>query len=147
MMLQVLQFLASFCAALFAGAAIYINVAEHPARMLGDTRAAAMQWAHSYRRATLMQARLAVISFIAAVAAWFSGASLGWLVAGLLIAAVVPFTLVVIMPTNRRLLAPERDLTSAETRGLLARWGKLHAVRSALGLAATLLFLWELSGT
>jgi hypothetical protein len=145
LMLQISQFLATFCAAIFAGAAIYINIAEHPGRMLGDTRAAAAQWAPSYRRATFMQAPLAVISLIAGVAAWLFGASLWWLVAALLIGAVVPFTFIAIMPTSRGLLAPGRDLASAETRGLLERWGKLHAVRSALGLTATVLFLWQLS--
>lgn len=146
-MLQISQFIAAFCAALFAGAAIYVNIAEHPARMLGDTRAAVTQWAPSYERATLMQAPLALISLIAGIAAWLLGANVCWLIASLLIGAVVPFTFIVIMPTNRRLLAPDRDLGSAETRGLLERWGKLHAVRSALSLIAAILFLWQLAGS
>src|SRR5919202_4857729 len=99
-MLSALQFIATLSAALFAGAAIYINVAEHPARMTLDTRSAAMQWAPSYKRATWMQAPLALSSFIAGVAAWLLGGGLLWLIAALLIGAVVPFTLIVIKPTN-----------------------------------------------
>jgi len=142
-MLRTCQFLATFCAALFAGAALYINVAEHPARMHIDARAAAMQWALSYKRATLMQAPLALISLASGVAAWLLGADAWWLVAALLIGAVVPFTLLAIMPTNHQLLAPGRDFTSVETRRLLERWGRLHAVRSALSLCATVLFVWQ----
>jgi hypothetical protein len=145
MALQVLQFLASLCAAVFAGAAVYINVAEHPARMLGDTHAAVAQWAPSYRRATLMQAPLALISAASGVSAWFSGASLWWLAAGLLMGAVVLFTFIAIMPTNRKLLAPGRAPASGETRALLERWGRLHAVRSVLSLVAAVLLLWLLS--
>lgn len=140
-MLQILQFLAAFCAALFAGAAIYINIAEHPARMLTD--AAVAQWASSYKRATLMQAPLALVSSICGVAAWFLGANDTWLVAGCLIGAVIPFTLIVIMPTNNRLLATGLDSASTETRQLLEHWGRLHAVRSVLSLAASVLFLWQ----
>jgi hypothetical protein len=62
----------------------------------------------------------------------------------LLIGAVVPFTFIVIMPINHKLLAPGRDLASAETRGLLERWANLHAVRSLLSLVASVLFLWQL---
>jgi hypothetical protein len=143
-MLQISQFLAAFCAAIFAGAAIYINIAEHPARMRGDIHAAAAQWAHSYRRGTLMQAPLALISLIAGIVAWLSGAGVWWLFAALLIGAVVPFTFIVIMPINHKLLAPGRDLASAETRGLLERWANLHAVRSLLSLVASMLFVWQL---
>jgi len=141
-MMFVLEFLATFSAALFAGAALYINVVEHPARMGLETQVAAMQWAPSYKRATWLQAPLAIVSLLCGIAVWAMGGGIGWLVAALLVGAVVPFTFGVIMPTNHRLLAPGRDLASAETRELLVRWGQLHAVRTALSLAGTVLFLW-----
>jgi hypothetical protein len=59
-----LKFIAIISAAMFAGAALYINVAEHPARMELDTRYAAAQWVPSYRRATWMQAPLALLSLL-----------------------------------------------------------------------------------
>ncbi len=140
-MISVLQYLAAFTATLFAGASVYISLVEHPARMGLETRAAATQWAPSYRRATWMQAPLAVVSCLAGVLAWLSGGGLTWLLASLPIGAVVPFTLVVIMPTNQELLAPGRDPGSAETRRLLLRWGKLHAVRTVLSLVSSLLYV------
>jgi hypothetical protein len=73
------------------------------------------------------------------------GEGTAWLWGGLVILAVVPFTLVVIRPTNERLLTPGRDLASAETRDLLERWGRLHAVRTALGLVASILYLYGLA--
>ncbi|HET7362310.1 MAG TPA: DUF1772 domain-containing protein [Burkholderiales bacterium] len=144
MILPALQFIATLSAALFAGAAIYINVAEHPARMDIDTQSAAVQWAPSYRRATWMQVPLAIVSFLAGTGAWLAGAGVLWLVAALFIGAVVPITFILIMPTNRQLLAPGRDLGSLETRVLLDRWGRLHAIRSAASAVATLLMLWAL---
>jgi hypothetical protein len=141
-MQPVLEFIATLAAGLFAGAAIYINLVEHPARMRLDTPNAAAQWAPSYARATLMQAPLAMIGLLSAAAAWWIDAGTVWLAAGLLLGAVVPFTLFVIMPTNRRLLNPSRDGDSSETRALLEHWAKLHAVRSALGLAAFVLCAW-----
>jgi len=73
--------------------------------------------------------------------AWIIGAGIGWLVAAVLIGVVVPFTFIAIMPTNDRLLATDRDLGSAETRRLLEHWGTLHAVRTTLGLGATVMDL------
>jgi len=84
------EFLGILCAAVFAGAAIYVNLVEHPARMSLDTRAAAEQWAPSYQRATLMQAPLAILSFLAGCTAWFLGGGTAWLIAALLIGVVVP---------------------------------------------------------
>jgi Anthrone oxygenase len=143
-MLQALELLAVFCATLFAGAALYISAVEHPARMALETRAAAMQWAPSYKRATWIQAPLALVSLVCGAAAWLMGAGAGWLVAGLLIGVVVPFTVIVVLPTNHELLAPGRDLDAPETRTLLTRWGRLHAVRSALAILAAALYSWLL---
>jgi len=142
-MLATLQFLATLCCAIFAGAAIYINAVEHPARMSCGTSAALAEWAPSYKRATVMQASLAILGVGCSVAAWLAGAPSRYLVAGVILGLVVPFTLVVIRPTNTRLLAldPKRDLALAET--LLARWNRLHLVRSALSGLALVLFLWR----
>lgn len=142
MLISLLEFIATLAAALFAGAALYINVAEHPARMGLETRMAALQWAPSYKRATWLQAPLAILSLLCGVAVWLLGGGWGWLVGAVLLGAVVPFTLVVIMPTNHRLLASDRDLSSSETRELLVLWGRLHAVRTLLGLAGAAVYLW-----
>ena len=140
-MLQLLQFVATLSAALFAGAALYINVAEHPARMRGDISSALAQWTISYSRAKLLQAPLAIVASLASLAAWLFRAGTWWLVAGILIGAVVPFTLLVIMPTNQKLLTTQREAVSSETQALLERWGRLHAVRTVLSLSATILML------
>jgi hypothetical protein len=138
-MLVLLKFVATLAAALFAGAALYVNIAEHPARMTLDTKFAVAQWAPSYRRATRMQAPLALLSLVAGLGSWLLGGGFGWAIAALLIGAVVPFTFIAIMPTNRALLAPGRDLDAAETRTLLERWAKLHAVRTVLSLVASIM--------
>lgn len=140
-MLIAVEFLAVLSCLLFTGAAIYINLVEHPARMSCDTKTAAAVWAPSYQRATVMQASLALLGFLAGVSAWGLGAGGLWLVSALLLGAVVPFTFIGIMPTNHALLAPGRDLSSAETRMLLEKWGQLHAVRSLLSLVASILYL------
>ena len=140
-MLVLLKIIATFSAAMFAGAALYVNVAEHPARMVLDIRFAAAQWAPSYRRATWMQAPLALFSLIAGFGSWLLGGGFAWAIAALLIGAVIPFTFIGIMPTNRALLAPHRDLGAAETRALLEHWAKLHMVRTVLSVAAAVLYV------
>jgi hypothetical protein len=143
-LIPLLELVAVLSSALFAGAALYINIAEHPARMGLETRVAALQWAPSYKRATWLQAPLAILSLLCGAGAWLLGATVGWLVAAILVGLVVPFTFIVIMPTNHKLLTPGRDLSSEETRTLLISWGHLHAVRTLLSLAGTVLFLWLL---
>jgi len=132
---------ATLAASLFAGAAIYINLVEHPARLACGTELAARQFAPSYKRATVMQVSLALVATLAGLGNWLSGAGAGWFGGALLIFAVVPFTLIVILPTNNKLLEPGRDKGSDETQRLLETWGRLHAVRSLLSLAATLTYL------
>ena len=136
-----MEFLATFACAIFAGAAMYINIVEHPARMSCGTELAATQWARSYKRATWMQAPLAVVGFASAVIAWLAGSSVWWLVGGSFLGLAVPFTLVVIARTNRRLLSPLLDKRSQEAHRLLRRWNRLHAVRTILSGAALVIFL------
>jgi uncharacterized membrane protein len=133
------ELVALLCTGLFAGAAVYVTLVEHPARLECGPALAIAEFRPSYRRAAVMQAALAGIGCLAALAAWMQGRGASVLVAGLLLGAAIPFTLVVILPTNKRLLDPGLDPQSTEAAVLLARWGKLHAVRTAASGAAFLL--------
>jgi Domain of unknown function (DUF1772) len=134
--------LALVVAALFSGAALYINVAEQPARLRLDDHALLTEWKPSYKHGLAMQAPLAVLGFLLGLAAWWQAEHVGWMIGALLMIANWPVTFFAIMPTNNRLMATDPAAAGPESRALIERWGSLHAVRTALGFAACLVFLW-----
>jgi hypothetical protein len=137
--------LALFVAAVFSGAALYINVAEQPARLGLDDRSLLTQWKPSYKHGLAMQAPLAIVGFLLGLAAWWQSGNMGWAIGGLLMVANWPVTFFAIMPTNNRLMATDLAAAGAESRAMIKRWGSLHAIRTALGFAASLAFLWASS--
>jgi hypothetical protein len=137
--------LALVLAAAFAGAAFYINFAEHPARLGLDDRNLLKQWKPSYSAGYTMQATLAVASGgFGLLAAWMTS-DWRWIVGAILVVANWPYTLVGIMPTNHKLKAIAENDAGPQSRAMLEAWGRLHAVRTALGGAATAAYLWALN--
>jgi hypothetical protein len=143
-MRQIAEFVAVLACGLFTGAAVYISLVEHPARMQCGVEIAVTEFAPSYRRASIMQATLAALGLLSSIAAWLAGATFWWVVGGVMLGTVIPFTLIVILPTNRQLLSSSIDKRSEQTERLLARWGTLHAWRSLLGGVALVLLLYLL---
>jgi uncharacterized membrane protein len=141
------ELIALLCAALFAGASIYVSVVEHPARMGAGVGVALAEWRPSYRCAALMQSILAVLGFLAAVVAYAAaGRGLPALAGGLFLISVAPWTVIVIMPTNRQLLDPARRAEAPDTATLLEPWGRLHAVRTVAGVVATAVLAPAIAG-
>jgi hypothetical protein len=128
--------IAAGAATLFAGGALYVSLVEHPARLATGPPMAVAQFRTSYPRGARLQGGLAVLGTLAATGAWLGSARISWLVAGALLGLVVPYTLLVVLPTNKRLLDRTLSPDAPEVRLLLRRWGGLHAVRTLLGLAA-----------
>jgi hypothetical protein len=134
--------LALIASAIFCGAALYVNVAEQPARLSLDDRALLAEWKPSYKRGAAMQAPLALVGFLLGMLAWWQTARPGFLIGAIAMIAPWPWTLIGIKPTNDALLATDPDKAGPQTRALIVRWGAIHGVRTALGALATVAFLW-----
>jgi hypothetical protein len=139
---NVLKLLALLCSGMFAGAAFYLTTSEHPARMSLGASSALQEFRPSYKRAAPQQAALAITCFLCSVAVALLTRNWLWLLGGSLVGAVVPFTFIFIMPTNRLLLDESKQLDAPTTEPLLVRWARLHAVRTVLSLLGLLVLLW-----
>jgi hypothetical protein len=133
--------LALIAASVFAGAALYVSVVEHPARKHLDDRAALVEWQPAYKRGFAMQAPLAVVGFLLGLLAWWQSGNWLWLFGAVVLIANWPYTLLVMLPTNNRLMATVPAQASPESHALLDKWSQLHGVRTGLGCLAGVMFL------
>jgi len=140
---NVLKLLALFTSGMFAGASLYLTTVEHPARVSLGAPAALQEFRPSYKRAAPQQAALAIVCFLCGLTLTLLTQRWLWLAGGCLLGAVVPVTLLFIMPTNRLLLDDRKKLDSLTLDSLLAKWAQLHAVRTILSVLGFLVLVWE----
>jgi hypothetical protein len=133
--------LALTVAAVFTGAAFYINVAEQPARLKLDDIALLTEWKSAYKRGFAMQAPLAVAGFVLGAFAWWESGQWLFLAGGVVMLLNWPWTMLAILPVNNRLMATEPAAATKDTREMIRHWSVLHFVRTLLGAGATVVFL------
>ena len=137
--------IALMVAGVFTGAALYINFAEQPARLALDDRALLAEWKLAYRRGIAMQATLALVGFLLGTWAWHVTGKTMFIAGALLLFANWPWTIIGMLPTNKRLLATPVEEAGPVTRAMLQKWNYLHAVRTLLGFLSALAFLFGIT--
>ena len=144
-MLMLLEILSTLSAALFAGAATYINLVEHPARVECGADLALTEFRVSYRKGAVVMGSLLMLGFLSGTAVWVISFYIGWLIGAVLLLTLIPYTLILIFPISKRLLDYSMERNNSVRLGLLIRWGKLHTVRTLTGITALLIFIFSLT--
>lgn len=136
--------LALVVAALYSGAALYVNLVERPALLSLDDKAALAGWKIALKRGALTQAPLCAIGFLLGLASWIATRLVGDALGALAMLAGIPWTVAIILPVNKTLQATAPDAAGERSRTQLARWYGLHSARTALGLLALIAFFMAL---
>ena len=89
-----------------------------------------------FKRAAPFQGGLSLLSASSSLLVYYFNKEARYLYSGLILSSILPFTFAFIQPTNKILLNASNDRGSEKTMFLLKKWGKLHAVRSVLGIIA-----------
>lgn len=133
--------LALIFAAMFAGIALYISVAEQPARMKLSATSALAHWQPSYGAGFIVQGALsAVAGLLGLITFLFYGFYMSWLYGAIFMLINWPYTWYLIMPLNRELKAIDPSVATADTLSKLSRWGWMHLLRGVLGAAGVLFY-------
>jgi hypothetical protein len=130
-------------ASAFLGAAIYIGLVEHPARLTLGARAMVREWAVSDHRGTILLTALSLGSAVLAFVQYRLGGDVRWIIGGLAILSSWPYEYYVLVPVSIWLCAvpPEK---SAPARKLMRDWGLLEWGYALIGLVACGAFAWAL---
>jgi hypothetical protein len=131
-------------ASAFAGAALYVNLVEQPARLALDDSSMMREWAPSDRRGFALLGGLALLAALAGLAAFGQGGDIRWLIGALVALASWPYTFFVIVPLNNRLLAAPPAQPAADAREIVTFWGRLEWGLAALGVISAGVFAWTL---
>lgn len=141
----VLALIATTAAGLWAGAILYIGFAEHPSALKVGVEFATEYFRHMSRRTAPAMMVLTATAAVTGAAAWFVHGAIPWLIGAILMAGMFPFTLIMIVPTNRALLKIDAAASPGQAAALHAKWSVMHAWRAILGVPAFPLFLWALA--
>lgn len=144
-MTRYLPILSVVLAAVFFGIALYISIAEQPARLALADAPMLAEWQVSFKIGFMLQGTLTILAGLCGLAAWWFVRDWRFLAGGVFMLANWPWTLLVIAPINAALTAIEPSAASAASRALIENWGQVHSARTLFAFIAMVLFIWGLA--
>jgi hypothetical protein len=126
----------------FGGGVFHWKALERPEGVSWGKAAALREFRPSYKRAAPQQAILAIVCFLCGLSLALLKQHSLWVLGGSLVGAVVPFTFIFTVSTNRLLLDEAKHLDGHALEPLLKKWARLHAVRTVFSLLGFLVLLW-----
>src|SRR5579875_2493041 len=97
------SFALAFASAL-AGAGLYVNGVEQPARLELDDAAMLKEWGPSDRRGVALMAGLALLSGVCGLSAWYESGDVRFAIGALIAVASWPYTLYAMTPLDNQIL-------------------------------------------
>ncbi|MGD9542569.1 MAG: anthrone oxygenase family protein [Methylocystis sp.] len=134
--------LALATAGAFTGASLYINYVEQPARLALSDDALIKEWEPSDHRGFIVLASLAFLAALFGFIAYRELDDIRWLFGAFVAIASWPYTYLAIVPLNNRILALIEANAAHEARKVIDIWGRLEIGQTALGVLATLIYVW-----
>ncbi|MGD9539373.1 DUF1772 domain-containing protein [Methylocystis sp.] len=134
--------LALVAAGAFAGASLYVNYVEQPARLALSDDALIKEWEPSDHRGFIVLASLAFLAALFGFIAFREFDDMRWLLGAFIAIASWPYTYLAIVPLNNRILALINADAAHEARKVIDLWGRLELGQTALGIVATLIYVW-----
>jgi len=135
------QNIALFCCALFAGAATYVSLVEHPRLDEGEAELADTTLVASHPRPAIFQAALGAVGSLAAMLAGSTAGAMWWLAGGAILGAAALWQVFAVLPLTRRLAGIEPRADPKGAAQMMARLAKLHAALSLAALAALFMLI------
>jgi hypothetical protein len=137
---------ALFFGGIYLGATTYISLVEVPARFETKPDFGLKHWQHCLA-ATPRYAASALVAASAGLVTGKGHITSPWTGGSILLLLVLPLTAFAMVPLQRKLMSLPVLPDAASTTKLIHRWSTLHRVRSLLGCASFLLFLYAVLGT
>ena len=135
--------LATLACGVFAGAAVYINLVEQPARMALDDSALLSEWRPSDHRGVALLAGLALAAAVLGFVMYFDTHDVTWAIGAVFVMLSWPYTFFAVVPMNNRILAVAAG-EQASAREMVRTWGLLQYGLTGIGIVASAIFLWAL---
>lgn len=134
--------LARFGSGIFAGTCLYVSAVGQPVRVAGAIATALPHFNASLSKSERLQPALHVFALLCTIAACALGPSVTRIAALVLMAPILPYSLLVVVPLNNSLRARNLLMRPDEAVANLKRWSTLHGVRTGLAVAAFGLLCW-----